>query len=330
MPKVSIAAVIPLFNGAEFIERALRSALVQTRMPDEILVVDDGSSDDGPEIVKTMIRNSEKITFLSKPNGGQGSARNLAIRSTNCELIAFLDQDDVWYPPHLEVLAKPFEEETSVRLGWVTTNMDLIDSADQILHRSYLNIISAIHPKRNFKDCLSQNMFVVPSATLASRAAIMEVGGFDERLRGYEDDDLFFRIFAAGYDNIYLNKTLTRWRVHPTSSSRQGTMDRSAAIYCEKLLKAYPDQPEIGVFIARDLVKPRFGLVFFDRYKRAIREGDLKSARRYADDLALFLPSMVLRRARRLRLILAIMRSRVAPFVWPLIQPVARQIIKSL
>ena len=103
----SIAAVIPLYNGSQFIEEAIRSVVAQTVPVDEIVVVDDGSKDDGPEIVEGLSR-LHPITLLRKPNGGQSSARNFAINHTRCSHVAFLDQDDVWYEDHIERFESPF------------------------------------------------------------------------------------------------------------------------------------------------------------------------------------------------------------------------------
>src|SRR5690348_9114074 len=104
-----IAAIVPLFNGAKYIELAIRSILEQTHARHEIIVVDDGSTDNGAEIVR---RIECPITVLTKENGGQSSARNLGVKHATSDLIAFLDQDDIWYPHHLEALAKPFIEPT--------------------------------------------------------------------------------------------------------------------------------------------------------------------------------------------------------------------------
>src|SRR6476659_10725298 len=102
MPGVdlSISAIIPLYNGASFVTQALDSVFAQELPPDEVIVVDDGSTDEGPEIVSRYAKR-HPITFLRKDNGGQSSARNFGIRRARGALIALLDQDDLWYPHHL-------------------------------------------------------------------------------------------------------------------------------------------------------------------------------------------------------------------------------------
>src|SRR5580700_10410124 len=109
MQDPAVTAIIPLYNGAEFIAQALESVLCQTVRPAKIIVIDDGSTDNGPDIVGSL-GYTHDIALIRKPNGGQASARNLGIRHARTPLIALLDQDDIWYPNHLEELIKPFHE----------------------------------------------------------------------------------------------------------------------------------------------------------------------------------------------------------------------------
>lgn len=97
LAQLRIAAIIPLYNGGRFIREALESVLAQTLPPAEIVVVDDGSTDNGPDIVAEMAA-THPISLLRKPNGGQASARNFGIAETSSELIALLDQDDACTP----------------------------------------------------------------------------------------------------------------------------------------------------------------------------------------------------------------------------------------
>ncbi len=125
---VRIAAIIPLYNGAPYIRRAIESVLRQSLPPTGIIVVDDGSTDNGPQVVEKLARG-HPINLLHKPNGGQGSARNFGIARSSCDLIALLDQDDVWYCNHLERLARFFLEPRAIELGWAYSNVDEIDRA---------------------------------------------------------------------------------------------------------------------------------------------------------------------------------------------------------
>jgi len=99
MNRKSVSAVIPAYNAAKTIGRAIDSLLAQAVPPDEILVVDDGSSDQLESALKTY---RSKVTYLPKPNGGAASARNHGIDRSQGEFIAFLDADDCWEPSKLQ------------------------------------------------------------------------------------------------------------------------------------------------------------------------------------------------------------------------------------
>ncbi|MDQ8731404.1 glycosyltransferase family A protein [Bradyrhizobium sp. LHD-71] len=255
--QMRISAIVPLYNGAPFIEAALRSIAGQRRQADEIVVVDDGSTDGGDDIVRRL--GSElPLRIISKMNGGQGSARNVGVRASTGDLIAFLDQDDIWYPQHLEELERPFLNRPS--LGCSYSDLDQMDVNGQpfsgSVHETY--DANAPHPKRTLLDCISRDMFMLPGASLVARGAFEAVGGFDESLIGYEDDDFFLRLFAAGYDAVYVPKALTQWRIFPGSASRSIKMARSRLLYFDKLAKLFPDDVATGQYFVRDALVPRF------------------------------------------------------------------------
>ncbi len=279
-----ITAVIPLYNGARFIAEALRSVLTQTRKVDEILVVDDGSTDAGPDLVRDMAAD-QPITLLRKPNGGQSSARNFGIAHASGTHIALLDQDDVWYPDHLEILARPFLEPATRPLGWSYGNLDEMDEAGQLTIRRCLRLSPSPHPKRDVDDCLRHDMFVLPSASLFTRTAFDAVNGFDETLSGYEDDDLFLRMFRAGFGCYYTDEAVTRWRVFMHSASFSPRMAKSRMAYFHKLMGRFPDVPRLQRFYTRDLLAPRFLPMLVHEYTNALRERRLADASIAAEDL---------------------------------------------
>ncbi|MGE0223662.1 MAG: glycosyltransferase family 2 protein [Acetobacteraceae bacterium] len=293
-----IAAVIPLYNGERFIEDALNSVFAQTLPPDEVIVVDDGSTDNGAAIVERLAAE-RTVTLLRKENGGQSSARNMGIRHTDCDLIALLDQDDMWYPHHLEELVKPFLEKRFPPVGWVYSNLDEVDMKGRMIIRSTLRMLPFVqHPKIDLFGCLSTDMFVLPSSSLISRSAFFDVGGFDEDLSGFEDDDLFLRLFRAGYDNIYIDQALTKWRIFGGSASFSPRMARSRMIYLRKLIAEYPDDETANRFYTRDLLVPRFQQWMIREYTQALRRGDKAQIERALDDLVFLIRHSPNRRLR--------------------------------
>jgi glycosyltransferase involved in cell wall biosynthesis len=323
-----IAAIIPLYNGARFIAQALDSVLSQNLPPSEIIVVDDGSVDEGPIIVQRYA-HKYPIRLLRKPNGGQSSARNFGVANSNATYVALLDQDDAWYPNHLQELIMPFRQPRQHELGWVYSDLDEVDTDGNMVIRSFLRMLPARHPKRDVYACLAMDMFILPSASLISRKAFEEVGGFDENLTGYEDDDLFLRLFRAGYDNIYLDIPLTQWRIHTGSSSYSPRMSESRAIYFRKLLANYPDEPLRRRYFARDCLAPRFFPKLASDYLVAVRAREKEGVRVTFRNLK-FVASLHQPRVRIvMSLILPFLRS---PFIarWvvlpllPALRPIAR------
>jgi glycosyltransferase involved in cell wall biosynthesis len=305
---LSISVVIPLFNGARFIGEAIESVLTQTLPADDIVVVDDGSTDDGPAIVEDLAAGP--VRLLRTGNSGQSAARNFGIGQARGGLIALLDQDDVWYPNHLAELVKPFLRERTPELGWAYSNPDEIDESGKMVTRRCLRKMPFPHPKRDLAGCLSYDMFVLPSATIFSRKAFEHVGGFDERLSGYEDDDLFLRMFRAGFDNVYLDKALTKWRIYQGSSSFSRRMAVSRMVYLRKLLAEYPDHPERGVFYTRDNLAPRFFPWLVREYMLALERNDAAAVRSALDDLRFLIRRHKLKVRTVMGLLLPLMQSR--------------------
>ena len=269
---VLITAIVPLYNGARFIREALRSIFAQNRVPDEVIVVDDGSTDEGPGLVAEMAKQYP-IRVLRKENGGQSSARNVGVDHANGDLIAFLDQDDAWYPNHLSELVKPFLEPRPVELGWAYSSLDEINEAGEMVAHDILKPFKSAHPKRDLASCLKEDMFVLPSASLISRQAFLKVGGFDERLSGYEDDDLFLRMFLACFDNVYLPVALSRWRIFQGSSSYSPRMATSRAIYARKLIERFPNDHDRNRHHVRDMIAPRFFRTMAGEMRKATLKG---------------------------------------------------------
>jgi glycosyltransferase involved in cell wall biosynthesis len=326
-----IAAIIPLYNGAPYIQQAIESVLHQSLPAAEIVVVDDGSTDNSAQVVERLARE-HPIRLLSKPNGGQGSARNFGVAKSDCDLIALLDQDDVWYCNHLAQLARPFLQARAIELGWAYSNLDEIDEQGRLIVRSVLRLFDKVqHPKRDVHGCLSTDMYVLPSASLISRKAFESVGGFDERLRGYEDDDLFLRLFRAGYDNVYVDEALSQWRIFSRSSSYSPRMAVSRMLYLRKLLEEFPDDPARDRFWRRDVLLPRFLPHLVAEFVNAVQRRDRELMRTSLENLR-FVSCYHNRRIRAvLKLLLPLLRlpgvARALLVARPALLPLSRRIL---
>jgi glycosyltransferase involved in cell wall biosynthesis len=276
----TIVAIIPLYNGADYIETAIRSVLDQRRPADEIIVVNDGSSDHGPALVEAMAAKNPKIRLLYKDNGGQGSARNYGVKHSGCDLIALLDQDDYWYDNHLEALERPFIESDTNLLAYTYSNLDRIDREGTMIHHGYLDYFKTEeHPKRTLVGCLKEHMYILPSASLISKVAFDAVGGFDERLIGYEDDELFIKIFCAGFKSVYVNRSLSAWRIHSGSASASMRMVASSQLYYDRLVAEFENKKETRRDLIKDVIAPRFAILGYQAVRDAVRRNDAEGVR---------------------------------------------------
>lgn len=259
----SVSVVIPHFNGSRWIQRALNSAYSQTRLPDEVIVVDDGSDSTEIEFLKELgLRYDFKLLFQS--NKGQSSARNLGVAESNSEFVCLLDQDDYFLPGHIESLLN-IVDSSDPKFSFSYGDLHRVSESGEILSVSCVNVKNQ-HPLRDITVMLRDNMYILPSATLIRKKAFLAVGGFDETLRGYEDDDLFVRFFTAGFTNSFTPAPVSAWTVNPESTSYSEAMSRSRYLYFQKLFKTFvleSDKRLIGPEkVFTDLLYPRFSVNF--------------------------------------------------------------------
>jgi glycosyltransferase involved in cell wall biosynthesis len=254
-PAPAVAVVIPFYNGSAFIERALYSVAAQSMPAAEVVVVNDGSEPQEREFLHAL-QPQYGFTLIDQANGGQGAARNAGVAASSAPYICFLDQDDFYLEHHIRILMNAIPPEDP-RLGYVYGDLWEADGAGRIMRHGLVKD-SSKHPKRNLLDMLRGNMFVLSSAALIERSAFEAVGGFDTQFTGYEDDDLFLRIFRAGYTNYFVDQAVTVWCVHTGSTSYSMRMVHSCLRYFKKLAAAFPDDQQRNLYYLRDYLVPRF------------------------------------------------------------------------
>jgi glycosyltransferase involved in cell wall biosynthesis len=255
----TVSIVIPFHNGSRWIERALESVQNQTIPPNEVILVNDGSSEDE---LGFLVGLQQRFNFqiLNQENSGQSAARNLGVSKATSDYICLLDQDDYYLPKHNQILLEnaDFEDPT---FGFSYGDLWRSNEAGQILSHSSINV-KIKHPHTSLNTLVGKNMFIVPSATLISRTAFLAVGGFDPELRGFEDDDLFLRFFLAGYSNRFTPEAVTVWTINTSSTSFTESMARSRFIYFKKLLKTFPEGSVVGTYVFGQLMYKRFAYQF--------------------------------------------------------------------
>jgi glycosyltransferase involved in cell wall biosynthesis len=210
-----VAVIIPTFNSAVLVTAAVNSALAQTLPPTEILVVDDGSTDDTRERLSVY---GNRIRYLHQVNRGVAAARNLGLREAQAEFVAFLDADDVWHPRKLEVQIAAMAANSEVCLlgtsvfNWPTERIGDVHGAGDVNRVAWRK--------------LAVKNYFVTSSVMLRRTALDQVGEFDTALQGPEDHDLWLRIAeTAAVANLDL--PLTGYRDTPGSLSRQAQTMRA-------------------------------------------------------------------------------------------------------
>jgi len=263
----TIACIIPFFNGSATVERAIKSVVHQTRLPDEFIIVNDGSEREERGRLCTL-QLKYNFTIIDQSNAGQGAARNIGVLNSKSDLICFLDQDDYFLPNHVYELfnALPVNDKT---FGYIFSDYSVGTFEGNILQRCCLTGNVPLQCHNNIKSLLRNSMSIVPSCAMISKLAFEAIGGFDTQFRGYEDDDLFLRFFYNGYSDYYLNKNLLVWCIHTNSASFSITMSRSGYLYFNKLADSFKDDPVIGNYYLRDCLLPRFIPVFINELAEA-------------------------------------------------------------
>lgn len=181
----TITVVIPMYNAASFINRALGSVFQQAILPDEIIVVDDGSTDNSIEIV---LRNFQDVKLISQKNSGVASARNTGISAASSDWIAFLDSDDFWLPNHLEVAVRVIQGFSSASV--VSTGFMRWDTSTPFEVRQ-----KSIDEREvdYFKEQVKNLGVICSSSALVRRDAFLHVGNFSN-IRNHEDTDMWERL----------------------------------------------------------------------------------------------------------------------------------------
>jgi glycosyltransferase involved in cell wall biosynthesis len=207
----AVSVVIPAYNAAHFLSAAIDSVRAQTLGDLEILVIDDGSTDDTAEVVRgcgTLVR------YFHQDNAGVGAARNRGIAEANGRYVAFLDADDTWYPHKLErQLAGLWGQENRYRACYSAYTMVSSDLEPLWVHRTH-------QPDPGLKALLTRgNVVGTPSTVLVERSLLLACGGFDPALSQCADWDMWVRL-ARWTEFLYIDEPLVYYRQHDGNMSR--------------------------------------------------------------------------------------------------------------
>jgi len=226
-----VSVIIPTFNSAKYVGQAVESALGQTYGNLEIIVVDDGSSDDTRESLEPSLKH---IRYLYQENKGVYAARNKGITSANGKYVAFLDSDDIWYPDKLSAQVDVLEAHPDFPI--VHTDTSTIDAEGHLIRQSVNRERQSINGMV-FEEFFNSNMAVILLSTvMINRKCFKTVGIFDERYPIVQDYGFFLRL-SFEYPIYFLDKPLVKYRITPGSLSRRNTLE--SIILREQILKEF-------------------------------------------------------------------------------------------
>ncbi len=199
---MNISVVIPAYNAAHFLPRCLKSVYAQTLQPYEVIVVDDGSTDQTASVAAEL---GAKV--VTRRNGGLSAARNTGIYDSSSEWIALLDADDMWAPEKLERQAALIRPNTVL----VYTGIRIFDDLGVKEVRPAVDVVSA-------RKMLRYRNPITPSTALVRRDMVTRDGGFREDIRACEDWEMWVRLERLG-DFEAVAAPLTDYYVYPNSLS---------------------------------------------------------------------------------------------------------------
>ena len=241
MSEPTISVVIPLYNKQLEIGAAVRSALAQTRPPQEIIVVDDGSTDGGAEVVRAI--GSPLVRLVRQSNAGVCAARNRGIAESTGEYIALLDADDTWEPGFLEEIAAMIAEFPGCGVYSTAFNIVSHDGRFPARTPSERGVVA------NFFRDSAHRYISIPSASAVPRAVFEAVGGFPEGMKIGGDMYMWIKI-ARRYAVCFSPKPLANYsKVASNRSASSYTPERTRYSFEELYDPSAPE--EYNEFVAR-------------------------------------------------------------------------------
>lgn len=210
--KSGVSVIIPAYNQAQFLPAAIDGALHQTHAPLEVIVVDDGSTDDTQRV---LFSYGERIRAVSQNNAGVAAARNAGIQLSQGDFLAFLDSDDVWLPRKLERQLACFGSDP--KIGLAHCGFCDIDAEGNALEQHLDGMEGDVA-----REMLLFRRPVIlggGSGVMVSRAAVEAVGNFDERLSTSADWD-FYRRVAGRFKVAFVREVLLYYRLHGANMHR--------------------------------------------------------------------------------------------------------------
>ena len=269
---MSVSLVIATFNHGRVLADALDSAVAQTLRGVEIIVVDDGSTDDTPAV---LARYAGRIRGVRQPNRGLAAARNAGLAIAHGTYVSFLDADDVMMPTKLAEQVAVLDRAPTVGWTYCDVLIETVTTGAETRASEQFGYGARMLEGWLFPELIRGN-FIPVIAPLVRRTVLDAVGGFDERLTALEDWDLWLRMSLIA-EARYSPAVLVRYRVHPGGMSEdRARMDRNRFYVLDKLCRARPAAVEGLGAAGRRIIADTHNWLGKEAYAR----GDWPEARR--------------------------------------------------
>ena len=206
--------IIPVYNKEKFIENTIKSVLQQSFSDFELILVNDGSTDNS--ILKIENFSDSRITFYTKENGGASSARNFGLEKAKAKFITFLDADDYWYPDFLQEMASSIEEFPNHKIFSAAIEVE----SDKVVFPSQYSIKKS--SEREIVDYFVASMkttIICTSCAVFEKSVFEKVGHFDTEIKSGQDTDMWIRM-GLEFPVVFSWKILARYVYDPNSLSR--------------------------------------------------------------------------------------------------------------
>jgi glycosyltransferase involved in cell wall biosynthesis len=302
-----VTVLIPTYNRAYCLGRAIDSALAQTYPHVEVVVVDDGSTDSTPDLVRTAYGSDPRVRYLPKKNGGVSSARNHGLRAARGDYVAFLDSDDVWKPWKLQAQVASLERLPAAGMIW--SDMEAVDPEGKVQEARYLRTMYHAYRFFRYEDLYRESYLlaeVVPGLGEVGAGARLYTGTIYaqmfagnlvhtstavirrerlEKVRAFRED------FATGEDYEFHFRTCREGPVAfidvPTIQYQVGMADRltrftgDTAVNYLKTITAALARRDHGIDLPRGMIRQILATAYAWVGRELAQGGDVRGARRH-------------------------------------------------
>jgi len=194
----SVSVIIPAYNSANYLDETISSVLNQSLKPEQVIVIDDGSTDDTEKIIKSY---QPHVDYLYQENSGANAARNKGVENTTGQFVAFLDSDDMWEPEKLEI-----------QMRWLLKNPE-VDAVFAHVQNFYSPDLE-LNKQAALKASLSPVPGHIPGTMVIKKQALSSVGPFDEGVTIGDFMQWLFRARDSGISETMLPDILVKRRIH--------------------------------------------------------------------------------------------------------------------